>query len=282
MQAELNTLENNKSDNNFEQIYEWLEIYQCSSNNKEKDIAKARIVNKMIPVVNKIARTIARRSDDPIEDMVQAGFIGLLKAIDKFSYKKNDNFRVFAGYYIIGEMKHYLRDKLSAIRVPRHIQELAIRIHNFTQTLTPEEVRLLTSEEVAFALNATPSSVDLAMQIDRRKCPVYLEDVYSTEQDNLGFEELLADENYRNRPDYEDAKIILNDILSKLPPKERIVVDLYYKRNMNKREIAETLMVSPMSVTRRMKQAFDIISSMIVDDVAKEEIQKGNTQTGEK
>ena len=268
------------SDNNFEKIYEWLEIYQSSSDNKEKELAKARIVNQMIPVVNKIAHTIARRSDDPIEDMVQAGFIGLLKAIDKFSFKKNDNFRVFAGYYIIGEMKHYLRDKLSAIRVPRHIQELAIRIHNFTQTLTPEEVRLLTSEEVAFALNATPASVDLAMQIDRRKYPVYLEDVYS-EQDNLGFEELIADENYKNRPDYADAKIILNDILSKLPPKERIVVDLYYKRNMNKREIAETLMVSPMSVTRRMKQAFDIISSMIVDDVAKEEIQKGNIQTGE-
>lgn len=267
----------NNSQNNemFEKIYEWLDIYRTSKNDKEKDVAKARIVNQMIPIVNKIARTIARRSYDPIEDMVQAGFIGLLKAIDKFTPEKNDNFRVFAGYYIIGEMKHFLRDKLSAIRVPRHIQELAIRIHNFTQTLSPEEVNALTSEEVAIALDATKSSVDLAMQLDRRKQPVYLEDMYS-DQDMLGFEELLADENYKNQPDYADAKIIFKDLLSKLPQEERTIVDMYYSQNMNKREIAKILMVSPMCVTRRMKQAFDIMSSMIVDNVTKNEIKKGN------
>lgn len=269
-------LEKKTSDNeSFEKIYEWIDIYKTSSDENQRDLAKARIVKQMIPVVHKIARTIARRADDPIEDMVQAGFIGLLKALDKFSYEKNDNFRVFAGYYIIGEMKHYLRDKLSAIRVPRHIQELAIRIHNFTNSLTAEELKLLTNEDVAYALNATQSSVDLAMQIDRRKHPVYLEDVYSG-PDTLGFEELLADENYKNRPDYADAKIILNDILMKLPPEERIVVNMYYKRNMNKREIAQALNLSPMSVTRRMKQAFNIISSLIIDDIASEEIQKGN------
>jgi len=280
MRAEFMTLENNISENdNHEKLSEWLKTYYSSDNIKERDIAKARIVNQMVPVVNKIARTIARRSDDPIEDMVQAGFIGLLKALDKFSTHRNDNFRVFAGYYIIGEMKHYLRDKLSAIRVPGHIQELAIRIHNFTRSLTQEELQLLTSDDVAFALNASPQSVDLAMQIDRRKHPVYLEDVYS-EQDSLGFEELLADENYKNQPEYADAKIILNDILSKLPPKERLVFDLYYKRNMNKKEIAKMLEVSPMCITRRMKQAFDIISSFVIDDIAREEISKGNMSDG--
>ena len=272
----MNILEQNKPDTeSFEKIYEWLNIYKTSDNKKAQDLAKARIVNHMLPVVHKIARTIARRADDPIEDMVQAGSIGLLKAIDKFSYEKNDNFRVFAGYYIIGEMKHYLRDKLSAIRVPRHIQELAIRIHKFTSTLTPEELKIITNEEVAYALEATPSSVDLAMQIDRRRFPVYLEDVYS-DPDMLGFEEILADENYRNRPEYEDAKIILNDILLKLPAQERVVVNMYYKRNMNQKEIAEALKMSQMSVTRRMKQAFNTISSLIVDDITNEEMKKGN------
>ena len=272
----MNILEQNKPDTeSFEKIYEWLNIYKTSDNKKAQDLAKARIVNHMLPVVHKIARTIARRADDPIEDMVQAGSIGLLKAIDKFSYEKNDNFRIFAGYYIIGEMKHYLRDKLSAIRVPRHIQELAIRIHKFTSTLTPEELKIITNEEVAYALEATPSSVDLAMQIDRRRFPVYLEDVYS-DPDMLGFEEILADENYKNRPEYEDAKIILNDILLKLPAQERVVVNMYYKRNMNQKEIAEALKMSQMSVTRRMKQAFNTISSLIVDDITNEEMKKGN------
>lgn len=259
----------------YEEVYVWLNTYHGSDDEKERELAKARLVNKMLPVVHKIARTIARRVDDPIEDMVQAGCIGLLKAIDKFSYKKNDNFRIFAGYYIIGEMRHYLRDKLSSIRVPGHIQELAIRIHNFTQTLTEEEVRQLTSEEMAIALDTTPKSVDLALQIDRRRFPVYLDDMFSS-PDMPGYEEVIADNNYKNQPDYEDAKIILNDILLKLPPEERVVINMYYKRDMNRREIAAALKLTPMSVTRRMKQAFNTISSLIVDDITNEEKAKGN------
>ncbi len=268
---------NSTSENDiYEKIYEWLKIYHSSSDKKERDVAKARIVTHMVPVVRNIAKTIARRSYDPIEDMIQAGFIGLLKAIDNFSVKKNDNFKVYAGYFIIGEIKHYLRDKLNTIRVPRYIQELSIRINNFTQSLTPEEVNLLTNEEVASALDASASSVDLAMQADRRKSVVYLEDVYSSDSDMLGFEEIIAEDDYQNKIDYEDAKIIFNDIMRKLPPDERQIIDMYYKQDMNKREIAKALMVSPMSVTRRMRQTFNTISSMIIDDSAKKELSKGN------
>ena len=111
------------------------------------------------------------------------------------------------------------------------------------------------------------------MDVDRRKSTLYLEDIY-TGVDKLGFEELLPDERFEENVAYEEAKIIFNDIINKLPPNERVIIDMYYKQDMNKREIAKALMVSPMSVTRRMKQAFDIISSMIVDDSMKKEILK--------
>lgn len=259
----------------YEILSEWIKTYHSASDKEVRDIAKARIVKKMIPIVNKIATTIARRSYDPIEDMVQAGFIGLLKAIDKFIPERNDNFRAFAGYYIIGEMRHYLRDKLSAIKVPRHIQELAVRINNFTKDLTKDELLLLTNEEIAAAVDSTPESVDLAMQADRRKPTLYLEDLYSKNSDSLGYEELLTD-NYDEEVDYTDAKIIFNDIINKLPPDERVIIDMYYKQDMTKREIARALMLTPMSVTRRMKQAFNTISSMILDATEKREILKGN------
>lgn len=271
-----NTLGNKDS----EKLYDWLNIYTTSSDKKEKDNAKTQVVNIMIPVVYKIAHTIARRANDPVEDMVQAGFIGLLRAIDKFSADKNDNFRVFAGYYIIGEMKHFLRDKLGAIKVPRHIQELSVRIYNFTKSLTDDELKTLTSEEVAYALNSTTASVDLALQMNRRKNTVYLDDVFN-EPDTLGYEELIADENYENEQDYADAKIIFNDVIKKLPPDIQVIVDMYYKQNMNKKEIANALMLSPMCVTRRMKQAFDIISSMVIDDRTQAGIAKGNLNNRE-
>ena len=125
----------------YELVAEWLEEYHSSNNKYKKAKAKALIVTSMLPIIKKIARTIARRSYDPIEDLVQAGSIGLLKAIDSFSKDVNDNFKIYAGYLIIGEMKHYLRDKLNTIRVPRHIQELTYRINSFTKTLTLDELK---------------------------------------------------------------------------------------------------------------------------------------------
>ena len=81
----------------YGKISEWLDTYHSSADERTKVEIKTRIVSHMIPVVKHIARTIARRSYDPIEDMTQAGFIGLLKAIDRYSKEKNDNFRAYSG-----------------------------------------------------------------------------------------------------------------------------------------------------------------------------------------
>ena len=225
---------------------------------------KARIVAQMIPVVKKIARTIARRANDPIDDLVQAGCIGLLKAIDNFSPEKNDNFKVYAGYLIIGEMKHYLRDKLNTIRVPRHIQELCIRINNFTQTLTAEEVDQLTSDDVAYALQIPTKSVDFAMQIDRRRATISLEEVYKSENNKtLSYEEILSDNNFKEASEYEDARIIFDEILGQLPDEEKVLVDMYYKLDMSQKEIAVALQITQMGVSRKLRKAFNTIAEIM-------------------
>jgi RNA polymerase sigma-B factor len=99
----------------YELVAEWLQDYRNAENQSQKAKAKALIVTRMLPIVKRIARTIARRSYDPIDDLVQAGSIGLLKAIESFSPERNDNFKFYAGSLIIGEMKHYLRDKMNTI-----------------------------------------------------------------------------------------------------------------------------------------------------------------------
>ena len=115
-------LEDRSENKTYELVNSWLIEYKSTVDKYKKAKLKALIVTRMLPIIKRIARTIARRSYDPIEDMVQAGAIGLLKAIDSYSAERNDNFKIYAGYLIIGEMKHYLRDKLNTIRVPRHIQ----------------------------------------------------------------------------------------------------------------------------------------------------------------
>lgn len=254
----------------YEKIAEWLESYHSTKSVSKKAKLKTLIVSQMIPVVKHIARTIARRSTDPIEDMIQAGFVGLLKAIDRYNKEKNDNFKVYAGYLIIGEMKHFLRDKLNTIRVPGYIQELSVRIHNFTKDLTNEELEQLTIQDVADALHTTQRTIDITLQVERRKNTVSIEDFQSWNDDNtLCYEEIISADDYKEKAEEEDAKIIFEDLINKLPPEEKVIIDMYYKQDMSQKQIAEALQVSQMAINRKMKSAFNIIAKIIEDKYQK-------------
>ena len=87
--------DNKKEQQMYELISNWLNEYKRAKSSVEKAKPKALIVSRMLPIVKRIARTIARRAYDPIEDLVQAGSIGLLKAIDSFRPEINDNFNGF-------------------------------------------------------------------------------------------------------------------------------------------------------------------------------------------
>ena len=256
----------------YEQISEWLDIYHSTSSIVQKNKTKAMIVSFMIPVVSFIARRIARRTTDPIEDLIQAGYIGLLKAIDNYSKEKNDNFKVYAGYLIIGEMKHYLRDQLNTIRVPRHIQELVFRINTFTKKITSEDIEKLTCEEVATVLNIPTEKVDFAMQVERRCSTISLEDVYKADSEFLSFEELIPAYDYKEVMEINDAKIIFNDVLEQLDIEDKFLIDLYYKQGMKQKDIAEALNVTQMSVSRKIKKAFNAISKILGVTINEDEL----------
>ena len=258
--------EDNKDKQTYELITRWLEAYKISTDKYERAKLKALIVTRMLSIIKKIARTIARRSYDPIDDLVQAGSIGLLKAIESYSAEVNDNFKIYAGYLIIGEMKHYLRDKLNTIRVPGHIQELSYRINTFTNSLTYEQLNELTNDDVAEALKVTPRAVDYAMQADRRKSVVSLENIFS-DADSLSYEEVLsAHDDYKEMRENEDDKIVLKDVIEKLPDEYRKLVEMYYYDDMNQKDIAEKLGMTQMRISRKMKKAFSMLYKMIADN----------------
>ena len=249
----------------YEQVAVWLEQYYSTTDKYKKTKLKALIVTKMLPIIKRIARTIARREYDPVEDLVQAGAIGLLKAIEFYSSQTNDNFKIYAGYLIIGEMKHYLRDKLTTIRVPRHIQELSYRINTFTQTLTMEELNELTNDDVAEALCIPKKDVDFVLQADRRKTTLSLDVIYAADSENLGYEEIISKDNYKQTSDFEDMKIVLKDVIEKLPAEMQKIVKLYYYEDLNQKEIAAIVGINQMQVSRQLKRAFSKLYKMIAD-----------------
>lgn len=261
--------------NSNEQISQLLETYVNSKNPTEKEKARTLIVIEMTPVVKRIARTIARRDYDPIEDLTQAGFIGLLKAIDTYSKKKNDNFRVYAGYYIIGEIRHYLRDKLKMIRVPRYIHELSIRIHSFTESLTKEEVEELTNEEVASALRVSTKVVNYAREADRRSSTISFDEYFSKNDEHLSFEEMFGDD-YEERENTEDLKIIFDDIIDELSPENKVLIEMYYRQGMSKTEISDALVMNRATGYRKIKAAFDEMATLVAKKKVREDFTPNN------
>lgn len=259
-------IQNKKDDNNtYELITPWLEEYKSASSEEKRTRLKALIVARMLPIVKRLAHTIARRSYDPIDDLVQAGSIGLLKAIERYSKDINDNFRIYAGYLIIGEMKHYLRDKLNTIKVPRYIQELTIRINAFTSSLTVEQLQELTNDDIAEVLHVPSYQIDYAYTAERRRSTISLDALYTMKTENLNYEEVIADAKCETSIDIEDVKLVLKDVIERLPQACRDVIHMYYTRDMSQKEIADELQITSSAVSRRLKKSFSILHHLISD-----------------
>ncbi|MDO5307183.1 MAG: sigma-70 family RNA polymerase sigma factor [bacterium] len=252
----------------YKKINEWLISYKTESKKQHKSKFKALIVAEMTPVVKKLARTIARRANDPIDDLIQAGFVGLLKSIEDYQPLKNDNFRIYAGYRIIGEMKHFLRDKLNMIRVPRHIHELSIRINSFISTLTDEELKHLTTNDVADALNVPKDNVDMALQVERRRSTLSFDDISINidSSNRFKYEDVIPSSDYRESDYYNDVKIFIKKLINDLPEKEKELIKLYYYDDMPQKEIAKKMQMSQMAVSRRMKKIFAYFYKSLCDN----------------
>ena len=255
-----------RDEHEYQQINEWLEEFAKSKDKERKKKIKAMIVTKMLPIVRHIARAIARRAYDPIEDMVQAGSIGVLKAVEKFSFNLGVEFRIYAGHLIIGEMRHYLRDKLHSIRVPAHIQELIFRITTFTNTLTQEQLNDLTCYEIASAINIPTQKVDFALMAERRRKVISIED-YIPEKTTgyLNFEQVMPYDNYKEMEEIQEIRLILDGVIKYLPGDCRKIIELYYYRDMAQNDIADVLGLTQMTVSRRLKKAFNLLYDMIAD-----------------
>lgn len=251
------------TDSIYIKIQEWLELYRKTSDKKQKKRLMNLIIVAMMPVIKKIANSIARRAEDPIEDLVQAGSIGLVKAIKRYNPELNPRFRIYAGYLIVGEMQHYMRDKVAMIKVPREIIELAMRIKLFTRDLSEEEIDNLTSQKVAEALDVPVSKVNTAIDVDRRKKITSLDELINVDGNKATIGDLTPAYDYKEYSEQKDLQLEITEIIKRLPPKYKEVVELFYYEDLKQSEIAERLNINQMMVSRRLKKAFSCMYEII-------------------
>lgn len=250
-------------EDNFTQIHEWLVTYKNSDDPKLKKQLKNLIVVASMPFVKKIACGLARRVVDPVDDLIQVGSVGLIKAIELYKPEISTKFKTYATYLITGEIRHYLRDKGSMIKAPREIQELAFKINKVIKKLAQEGFSEPTSEQVAEAMSLPVSKINDVREIDKRKSALSLDQSIGVEDDTMSLADKIPSGDYQEFISAYEEKIMLSKAISKLEPKLKEVIELSYYEDLNQREIAKKLNISQMQVSRRLKKALDSMYEII-------------------
>lgn len=119
---------------------------------------KEEVIQRNVGLVAEIARKFLS-SGEPLEDLVQAGYIGLLNAVHNFDLRRGNKFSTYATHLIKGEIRHYIRDKYGPVRIPQWIQELNYEVNAAEERLFKEYGRFPTIRELAEELNMAEEGV---------------------------------------------------------------------------------------------------------------------------
>ena len=253
----------------YDQVLVWLDEYRTIKSERGKDHLQNLIAMTCMPLVKRIARTLARRSTDPVEDIIQVGSLGLIKAIRLYNPKVSKNFKSYATYLITGEIRHYLRDKASMIKAPRAIQELAYRVHKLTLEMIEEMGERPTDKEIANKMELPVDKVKEAIDADRRKTMVSLDQVvFQDDDDYCSWGDRIADLSYENMQSLTEDRIMLAESLENIEPALKEIVELTYFKDMSQIEIANKLGMSQMQVSRKLKKALNLLHDIIKEKQA--------------
>ncbi len=245
------------------QMHIMLSQYKRSKDKRIRD----KIVKANVLLVKKIAHGLARRSTDPVEDLIQIGSIGLIKAVDYFDPEAGAKFTTYATHLVTGEIRHYLRDKTSMIRAPRELQELSFRINRIVHRLRVELGRDPTNVEIAEVLqDVKPHKIQEAFEVDRRRTLVSLDQsltVNSSSDSDTYLVDTLMDMKEHKRRDAREDFMVVKDLLDKLRPNLREIIDLIYFQDIPQADVANMLGISQMQVSRRLKKATAALQELI-------------------
>ena len=217
--------------------------------------ARDGLVTLHLPLVEHCARRFRNRGE-PLEDLVQVGTIGLIKAIDRFDLERGVEFSTYATPTIIGEIKRHFRDKGWAIRVPRRLQELRMQISATTAELTQKLGRSPTVRELADAIGCSAEEIIEGIDSSNAYATLSLDATDDSGEDS-GVSMLdmmgLDDEHL----EHVEIRESIKPLLEALPAREKRILLLRFFKNKTQSEIAAEIGVSQMHVSRLLSRTLD-------------------------
>jgi len=206
-----------------------------------------------------------RNRGEPIDDLIQVGTIGLIKAIDRFDIERQVEFTTYATPTIVGELKRYFRDKGWAIKVPRRLQELSFRVNQAVDALTQSLQRSPSIREIAAYLEVTPEEVLEAMETSEAYNFVSLESERGGDgSDTFSILEYVGKEDALMA--VVDDRTTLQGAFKGLTSQEQRVLYLRFFEGLTQTEIARKLDISQMQVSRLLRRTLRILRENIVRD----------------
>lgn len=222
---------------------------------------RERIVEMHRPLAMEIARRYRYRGE-PLEDLLQAAYVGLMKAVNGFDPTLGHAFRGYAVVTMTGEVKRHFRDRTWAIRVPRLYQERRSELNRLVADLSQDLGRSPTVAELAAKMNISEEDVLLTLDASAAYSTLSLDAPLGTDDDAASLGDVIPedDDTLSTMVDREAVK----PFIDALPNREKHILLLRFFGNMTQAEIAAEFGISQMHVSRILRKVLDQLRSELV------------------
>jgi RNA polymerase sigma-B factor len=226
--------------------------------------AREQLIEQYMSLVRSLARRYSYRGEQ-LEDLVQIGAIGLIKAIDRFDLDRGVELTTYATPNIIGEIKRHFRDRGWAVRVPRGLQELNVQLSRLVETLTVQLARSPTIPELAKAAGVEEEEVLEALESGRAYSSLSLSSGGgSDEEGDLDPLESLGE--IEHQYEVSEDRAVLAPGFRVLDDRERMILHLRFFDGLTQSQIAQQVGISQMHVSRLIRRSLEKIRAEIAVD----------------
>jgi RNA polymerase sigma-B factor len=226
--------------------------------------AREQLIEQYMSLVRSLARRYSYRGEQ-LEDLVQIGAIGLIKAIDRFDLDRGVELTTYATPNIIGEIKRHFRDKGWSVRVPRGLQELNVQLSRLVEQLTVQLGRSPTIPELAKAAGVQEEEVLEALESGRAYTSLSLSvGGGGGDDDDLDPLESIGTEEHQY--EVSEDRAVLAPGFKALDERERKILQLRFFEGLTQSQIAQQVGISQMHVSRLIRRSLEKIRETIAED----------------
>ena len=225
-----------------------------------------RLVEAHLGLAEYLARRFSNRGE-PLDDLTQVASVGLIKAVDRFDPSREVEFSTYATHTIVGELKRHFRDKGWAVRAPRRMQELYLRLGNVISVLSQELGRSPTIAELAADAGVSEEEVLEALEAGQAYRSTSIDAPGSAgtgggeEGDTLAAH-LGGDDTGMVEA---ERRAELSPLIASLPEREQTILFMRFFEGLTQSEIATRLGISQMHVSRLLARSLEQLRNMSQD-----------------